>query len=116
MPPATAGTSRAKRQTPQRAVTRRLSPPAATAPSRAPRPNGPSRLRLVRVALSLTQLEVARRVGIAVSTLSMVEKGHWVPTPALVSRLARTLRVTPRTIFPQIAGGERNEGNRPDAK
>lgn len=116
MPSATTRIPQAKRQTPRRAATQRLSPPAVATPSRDPRPDGPSRLRLVRVALGLTQLAVARRVGISVSTLNMVEKGHYVPTPALVSRLARTLRVTPRTIFPAPAGGERNEGNSSDAK
>lgn len=74
--------------------------------SRVPSLSGPSRLRLVRTASGLTQVELSQRVGIAVSYLNQIEKGRVLPSTALLRRLARALHVTPQTLFPTHTGGE----------
>lgn len=73
-----------------------------------------SRLRLVRTTLGLTLVRVARLADVAIGTLSEVETGRSVPSPGLVARLARVLRVPAATLFPTPFGGNHEESDTSD--
>ena len=49
------------------------------------------RIREIRVALSLTQQELADRVGVSRQTINMIEKGDYNPTIQLCIAICRTL-------------------------
>lgn len=72
-------------------------------------PAGPSRFLLVRTALGLRQVEVARTVEIGLSTYNLIEQGLSLPTAAVLSRLTRLFKVSPRTLLPEHTVGDHDE-------
>jgi len=57
------------------------------------------RLRETRVRRLLTQVQLARRAVVAVSTLSRLEQGHTPAELSTVERLAAALDVAPETLM-----------------
>jgi len=53
----------------------------------------PLTLEVVRERLKLTQQQVAERVGTFQGEISLIENGNKLPSPDLLRRLARVLRV-----------------------
>ena len=51
--------------------------------------------RGVRNALELTQPEVAKRAGVAISTVSRLETGRLIPQAPILADLAQALLITP---------------------
>lgn len=62
-----------------------------------------SRLRLARVALSLSQDELATRSGCSRALISMIENGYVVPRPATAARIAEALGLSDTTLFEDSA-------------
>ncbi|WP_179959116.1 substrate-binding domain-containing protein [Candidatus Methylacidithermus pantelleriae] len=60
-----------------------------------------TQLRDRRISLGISQLEAARRVGIARQSLASIEQGRAVPSVALALRLARLLGTTVEELFGQ---------------
>lgn len=58
-----------------------------------------NRLKDVRTARSLTQTELAVRVGVSRKTINTVENGVFVPSTALALALAEELQVKVEDIF-----------------
>lgn len=51
-------------------------------------------LRKARLAIDITQQELADKVGITRKTLNMYEKGHREPSASVIVKLADQLHVT----------------------
>jgi len=51
-------------------------------------PRTPNRLKLARVAIGLTQAELAERVGVTRQTVGLIEAGGYNPTLGLCVKLA----------------------------
>jgi DNA-binding XRE family transcriptional regulator len=68
-----------------------------------PRDEGASeigrRVRQLRVAAGLSQTALANRAGMDRTHLSRLERGRLTPTLATLTRLAKTLQVTPRSLL-----------------
>lgn len=58
-----------------------------------------NRLREARVALDLTQAELAERVGVSRKTINTVENGVFIPSTVLALRLAQELGRTVEELF-----------------
>jgi DNA-binding XRE family transcriptional regulator len=56
-------------------------------------------VRQLRIAAGLTQTALAKRSGMNRTHLSRLEKGRLMPTFPTLKRLAKTLQVTPRSLF-----------------
>jgi len=52
-----------------------------------------------RVALKLTQIELAEKLKIRQSTLSDIENGRHAPTLATVEKIAKVLKTTAKTLL-----------------
>src|SRR5262245_33511543 len=63
------------------------------------------RLRRQREARGLTQQELADRVGVTRTWYRLVESGSGTPSLPLLTKLARVLRVTVRTLARTLAPG-----------
>jgi DNA-binding XRE family transcriptional regulator len=57
------------------------------------------RVRQLRVAAGLSQTALAKRAGMDRTHLSRLERGRLTPTLATLTRLAKTLQVTPRSLL-----------------
>jgi putative transcriptional regulator len=62
-----------------------------------------NRLRVRRAEQDVTQLELALKVGISDSQISLMERGHIDPTPKLAAKMARALKTTPEALFPGLS-------------
>jgi transcriptional regulator with XRE-family HTH domain len=64
------------------------------------------RVRDLRNARHLSQIELAARAGVARNTLNRIENGHLMPTAPVIEHLAEALGVAPGTLFeePALAG------------
>lgn len=58
-----------------------------------------NRLREARVALDLTQAELAERIGVSRKTINTVENGVFIPSTVLALRLAQELGRTVEELF-----------------
>ena len=56
-------------------------------------------IRAVREAAGMTQVELARRVGVTRQTLIAIEQGKYSPTLELAFRIARVFRVPLDQVF-----------------
>ncbi len=65
------------------------------------------RIKKARSSAGVTQLGLARTLGIHPTTLNKYEKGHRVPDAALLERMARVLRCDPGWLLAGEAGEER---------
>jgi transcriptional regulator with XRE-family HTH domain len=57
------------------------------------------RVRDLRNARHLSQVELAARAGVARNTLNRIENGHLMPTAPVIEHLAEALDVTPGALF-----------------
>src|SRR4051812_9865462 len=66
------------------------------------------RVRNLRNARHLSQIELAARAGIARNTLNRIENGHLMPTAPVIEHLAEALNVAPGVLFeePVVAAGK----------
>lgn len=62
-----------------------------------------NRLRSRRRGLDVTQLDLAQKVGVSDSQISLMERGHIKPSPELATKLARALKTTRDDLFPGLA-------------
>jgi transcriptional regulator with XRE-family HTH domain len=53
-----------------------------------------SRIRTARLAAGLTQRQLAAETGLAVSTVSRIERGHVLPSLASLERMATAMQTT----------------------
>lgn len=58
-----------------------------------------NRVKVYRVAKGVSQLELARRVGVSRQTINMIENDKYNPTLNLCIRIAETLDVTLNDLF-----------------
>ncbi len=63
--------------------------------------NVAANLRAVRLRLRLSQEEVARKAGLSVSYISMLERGQRSPPLDTLAIVARVLGVTPAVLLEQ---------------
>jgi transcriptional regulator with XRE-family HTH domain len=56
-------------------------------------------VRHLRIGAGLTQTALAERAGVDRTHLSRLERGRLMPTLVTLRRLAKTLRVTPRSLL-----------------
>jgi transcriptional regulator with XRE-family HTH domain len=70
------------------------------------------RVRDLRNARHLSQIELAARAGVARNTLNRIENGHLMPTAPVIGRLAEALDVDPGELFkePVLAAGKAEVG------
>ena len=61
-----------------------------------------NQIRKYRLGLGLTQLEVARSLGIRSATLSSWERGLTCPTGPMLLRLAKVLNTLAEALYPQF--------------
>lgn len=66
-----------------------------------------TRLKLIRTVQSVKQVELARRVGVSRSYLSLVEGGWARPSDALAARIAEALTVRVGWLFQDGHDGPR---------
>ena len=64
-----------------------------------------NRVRECRERMGLSQVEVARRIGIATPNISAVEAGRVTAWPKLRRALARILKTSQRELFPEDSSG-----------
>jgi transcriptional regulator with XRE-family HTH domain len=57
------------------------------------------RVRDLRNAQHLSQIELATRAGVARNTLNRIENGHLMPTAPVIEHLAEALNVAPGALF-----------------
>ena len=62
-----------------------------------------NRLRVLRAERAITQMDLARKIGLAVSNYWRIEKGYRHPSQAQRQALARALRVSQAEIWPDEA-------------
>ena len=60
-----------------------------------------NRVREFRERLGISQVELARRVCIASTNLSNIERGRLAPWKKIKRALARALKTTPEELFPE---------------
>ncbi|WP_309306742.1 helix-turn-helix transcriptional regulator [Staphylococcus rostri] len=58
-----------------------------------------NKVKAYRVAKGVSQLELARRVGVSRQTINMIENDKYNPTLNLCIRIAQTLDVTLNDLF-----------------
>lgn len=60
------------------------------------------RLRLWRLQSNLTQAEAAARLGLGLSTLALLEKGHLAPTHSQLELLRRAFGSETDSLFERV--------------
>lgn len=65
------------------------------------------KLKLARVERSLTQAELAEKVGVTRQTIGLIENGDYNPTLNLCVGIARALGKTLNDLFWEESDGER---------
>lgn len=63
-----------------------------------------ARVRSVRLALKMTQAEVAERVGVDPSFYGQIERGANAPSLRTLFSIAEVLRVEPAELLPKVRG------------
>lgn len=58
-----------------------------------------NRVREFRVSLELSQLALAKRIGVARQTINMIENGKYNPTLELCLKLSRALETDLNSLF-----------------
>lgn len=58
-----------------------------------------NQLRIYRARESLTQADLAERVGVTRKSINSIENGHYVPSTELALLLARALNATVEDLF-----------------
>jgi transcriptional regulator with XRE-family HTH domain len=77
-------------------------PPQYSARLRRVPPKLVNEIRTYRLRMGLTQLEVARRLGIRLATFSSWERGLTCPTGLMLLRLAKVLSTLAEALYPQF--------------
>ena len=58
-------------------------------------------LRARRIEAGLTQVDLAKRLGVSQPSVAQLETGEYVPSLDIVDRVAKALRVPPETLLSQ---------------
>ncbi|HMM11172.1 MAG TPA: helix-turn-helix transcriptional regulator [Bacteroidales bacterium] len=58
-----------------------------------------NRIRMARAAVSLTQEELARRVGVSRQAINHIENGKYLPSVALAMKIAKELGMRVEELF-----------------
>ena len=66
-----------------------------------------NRVREFRKLQKLTQIELAKQIGIARQTLNMIENNKYNPTLALCISLAKALQTDLNTLFWEVENDEK---------
>jgi transcriptional regulator with XRE-family HTH domain len=61
-----------------------------------------NRMRVRRAELEKSQLDIALKVDVSVSQISLIERGHVDPGPELRAAIARELKTTEAELFPEL--------------
>ena len=72
-----------------------------------------NQIRKYRLGLGLTQLEVARSLGIRSATFSSWERGLTCPTGPMLLHLAKVLNTLAEALYPQFYVGRDQPGLNP---
>src|SRR5262245_43942551 len=72
-----------------------------------------SKVRELRTARGMTQLELAQLARVTVMAVSRIELGRRLPSPPTIRALAGALGVEPGVLFMAPANVQREEDNRP---
>jgi len=64
-----------------------------------------NKVKEIRVARGLTQVELSRLAHVAASNLNAIERGRLLPWPKMKKRLAKALKCEESDIFPSEAEG-----------
>jgi len=66
-----------------------------------------AKLRMARLALGLSQSELAENAGCSRALISMIENGYVLPRPAMAARIAEAVGLSEDALFEQSrADGE----------
>jgi len=60
-----------------------------------------NRIKKYREQANLSQVELARRAGMASTNLNAIENGRLMPWAKVKHKLARVLKVTEQVLFPE---------------
>jgi transcriptional regulator with XRE-family HTH domain len=71
------------------------------------------RVRDLRNARHLSQVELASRAGVARNTLNRIENGHLMPTAPVIEHLAEALGVAPGALFEEPVPLDKAPGEGP---
>jgi len=85
-------------------------PPQYSSRLRKTPPKLANQIRKYRLGLGLTQLEVARSLGIRSATFSSWERGLTCPTGPMLLRLAKVLNTLAEALYPQFCLGREQPG------
>lgn len=72
-------------------------------------------LRAYRILRGMRQEDLARRVGCSRQMVSLWETGHSLPSPAMLTKLCRALRVRKTDLVPENAARARLRTSRTGA-
>ncbi len=70
--------------------------------------------RLAREQMSLTQVQVAERVGMAPAVYSRVERGHMIPSVETLKKLCIELMVSPEDMMGLTESPDKGAPSRPE--
>ncbi|MCP3169984.1 MULTISPECIES: helix-turn-helix domain-containing protein [Myxococcaceae] len=70
--------------------------------------------RLAREQMSLTQVQVAERVGMASAVYSRIERGHMIPSVETLKKLCIELMVSPEDMMGLTESPDRGAPTRPE--
>ncbi|WP_228557658.1 helix-turn-helix domain-containing protein [Myxococcus sp. AB056] len=70
--------------------------------------------RLAREQMSLTQVQVAERVGMASAVYSRIERGHMIPSVETLKKLCIELMVSPEDMMGLTEASDRGARTRPE--
>ena len=62
------------------------------------------KIRLFRLLQDLTQIDLSRQSGVPASRISLIERGHLLPSPRDLKRLSQALDVPAQEMIGDIAG------------
>ncbi len=90
--------------------------PSPVHPSRSPQRAFGARVRELRLALGLTQEDLAERCGLFRTYMSRIETGQANPTLTMIDALATSLRVPVAALFETGAVAPAQQARRPGAR
>ncbi len=62
-----------------------------------------------RVLAKMTQLDLAKEVGVSKQTILVMEKGNYVPSSLLAFRIANFFKVDVNDIFTYVKGNDQHD-------
>ncbi len=68
------------------------------------------KIRLFRLLQDLTQIDLSRQSGVPASRISLIERGHLLPSPRDLERLSQVLDVPVKEMIGDVEGRENLSG------